>query len=294
MLIGVSYFLKFAFDHQFDQTTGHIVVGLLAGVVIVVWSERFRSRGYRPVLLFADSRRRWHSLPLPLGGIPVYALIPSGVAFAMMLAVTMATAVMAWTQDAEILAAFALIGGFTTPLLLSGGQNREVALFSYVAMLDLGALALVILKPWRRLLIFELRRNLGALLGWYLSFYDDTQLQLTVGFATLFFAIFRRHRCWRVKATPKAGCGIRAALPRLGERSRLFPAKSTSCMRRSIAETPHGSPLFGRPSYVFLSRRTRATQPRKRLAQSIYYILRWPSDSSPSRFRYDSTPTGSR
>ena len=42
----------------------------------------------------------------------MYSLIPSGVAFAMMLAVTAATAVMAWTQDAEILAAFALIGGF--------------------------------------------------------------------------------------------------------------------------------------------------------------------------------------
>ena len=45
----------------------------------------------------------------------VYSLIPSSVAFVMMLAVTAATAVMAWTQDAEILAAFALIGGFTTP-----------------------------------------------------------------------------------------------------------------------------------------------------------------------------------
>ena len=45
----------------------------------------------------------------------VYSLVPSGVAFAMMFAVTAATAVMAWTQDAEILAAFALIGGFTTP-----------------------------------------------------------------------------------------------------------------------------------------------------------------------------------
>ena len=56
----------------------------------------------------------------------------------MMLAVTAATAAMAWAQDAQILAAFALTGGFSTPLLLSTGQNREIALFTYVAILDLG------------------------------------------------------------------------------------------------------------------------------------------------------------
>src|SRR2546425_7290009 len=55
-------------------------------------------------------------------------------------------------QDAEILAAFALVGGFITPLLLSTGQNPEAALFSFVAILHLGAFALVILYPWLRLL----------------------------------------------------------------------------------------------------------------------------------------------
>src|SRR6185295_12503797 len=107
-----------------------------------------------------------------------------------MFAVTAATAVMAWTQDAEILVAFALIGGFTTPLLLSTGQNREVALFFYVAILDAGALALVILKPWRRLLVLSYVGTLLLYVGWYSSFYDQSQLRLTVGFTTLFFAIF--------------------------------------------------------------------------------------------------------
>ena len=120
----------------------------------------------------------------------VYNLVPGSVAFAMMFAVTAATAVMAWTQDAEILAAFALIGGFTTPMLLSTGQNREVALFAYVAILDLGALALVILKPWRRLLVLSYVGTLGLYVGWYSTFYDLTQIRMTVGFATMFFAIF--------------------------------------------------------------------------------------------------------
>ena len=155
VLIGVSYFLKFAFDNNWIGPTGRIVIGLIAGIAVVIWSERFRSRGYRT---FSYSLKAVGIGVLYLSlwaAYQVYGLIPGGVAFATMLTVTVATAVMAWSQDAEILAAFALIGGFSTPLLLSTGENRELALFSYVAMLDLGSLCLVMLKPWRRLLVLS-------------------------------------------------------------------------------------------------------------------------------------------
>lgn len=190
VLIGVSYFLKYAFDNNWIGPTGRVVIGLLAGIAIVLWSERFRSRGYR-VFSYSLKAVGIGILYLSLwAAFQTYALLPSGVAFAMMLAVTAATAVMAWTQDAEILAAFAMIGGFATPLLLSTGQNREVALFSYVAILDVAALALLILKPWRRLLVLSSVGTLALYIGWYSRFYDSEQLGLTVTFATLFFAIF--------------------------------------------------------------------------------------------------------
>ena len=190
VLIGVSYFLKFAFDNNWIGPAGRVAIGLLAGIAVVVWSENFRHRGY---VIFSYSLKAVGIGVLYLSlyaAFQVYSLVPGGVAFIMMFAVTAATAVMAWTQDAEILAAFALIGGFSTPLLLSTGQNREVALFAYVAILDLGALALVILKPWRRLLVLSYVGTLALYVGWYSSFYDVTQVRMTVGFATLFFAIF--------------------------------------------------------------------------------------------------------
>ncbi|HEX3353562.1 MAG TPA: DUF2339 domain-containing protein [Terriglobales bacterium] len=190
VLVGVSYFLKFAFDNNWIGPTGRVAIGILAGVGIVIWSERFRSRGYR-VFSFSLKAVGVGILYLSLyAAFQVYSLVPSSVAFVMMLAVTAATAVMAWAQDAEILAAFALVGGFTTPVLLSTGQNRELALFSYVAILDFGALLLVILKPWRRLLVLSYLGTLLLYVGWYSSYYNRAQLRLTVGFATLFFAIF--------------------------------------------------------------------------------------------------------
>jgi uncharacterized membrane protein len=190
LLIGISYFLKFAFDNNWIGPAGRVTIGLLAGIGIAAWSERFRTQGY---LAFSYSLKAVGIGAMYLSlwaGFQIYSLIPSGVAFAMMLAVTAATAAMAWTQDAQVLAAFALTGGFSTPLLLSTGQNREIALFTYVAILDLGTLVLVRFKPWRRLLIMSYAGTLLLYVGWYSRFYTRSQLNPTLAFATLFFAIF--------------------------------------------------------------------------------------------------------
>src|SRR5579864_1456700 len=190
LLIGVSYFLKFAFDNNWIGPAGRVTIGLLAGIAMVVWSERFRSKGYK-AFSYSLKAVGIGTLYLSLwAAFQVYSLIPSTAAFVMMLAVTAATAAMAWAQDAQLLAAFALTGGFSTPLLLSTGQNREVALFSYVALLDLATLFLVMFKPWRRLLVMSYAGTLLLYIGWYSTFYSRNQFTLTLLFATLFFAIF--------------------------------------------------------------------------------------------------------
>ena len=190
VLIGVSYFLKYAFDNNWIGAAGRVTIGLLAGISIVVWSERFRSRGYH-IFSFSLKAVGIGVLYLSLwAAFQVYNLIPSGVAFVAMLLVTASTAALAIAQDAEILAALALSGGLLTPVLLSTGKNREIELFLYVVLLDAATLALVIFRPWRRLLVLSFAGTLALYLGWYASFYTRTQLRTTLGFATLFFAIF--------------------------------------------------------------------------------------------------------
>ena len=152
ILIGVSYFLKYAFENNWIGPAGRIAIGLLAGMGLVLWSERFRDRGYA-AFSYSLKAVGIGALYLSLwGGYQVYHLIPSFAAFAAMIFVTAATMILAWSQDAMVLASFALIGGFATPALLSTGENHEVVLFTYVGLLDLANLAMATLKPWRRLL----------------------------------------------------------------------------------------------------------------------------------------------
>src|SRR6476661_9466821 len=88
VLIGVSYFLKFAFDNNWIGPAGRVTIGLLAGITVVIWSERFRSRGYK---IFSYSLKAVGVGVLYLSlwaAFQVYSLIPNGAASMAMLAVT--------------------------------------------------------------------------------------------------------------------------------------------------------------------------------------------------------------
>jgi len=155
-----------------------------------LWSERFRARGYA-AFSYSLKAVGIGTLYLSLwGAFQVYHLIPSAAAFVAMAIVTASTIALSLSQDAELLATFALIGGFATPLLLSTGQNHEVVLFSYVCLLDLAILAMAIVKPWRRLLWGSFAGTLILYLGWYGEYYSQDQRAITVLFAALFAALF--------------------------------------------------------------------------------------------------------
>jgi uncharacterized membrane protein len=190
MLVGVSYFLKYSFDNNWIGPGGRIAIGLLAGIGLVIWSERLRGRGHR-AFSYSLKAVGIGTLYLSLwGAFQIYHLIPAAAAFGAMAIVTGATIGLSLTEDAELLASFALVGGFATPILLSTGQNHEVVLFSYVCLLDLAILAMAIAKPWRRLLWGSFSGTIILYVGWNSQYYSKNQRPATVFFATLFAAIF--------------------------------------------------------------------------------------------------------
>jgi len=123
-----------------------------------------------------------------------------------MILITAFNGYMAWVQDAELLALYAIVGGLSTPLLISTGENHEVALFSYLLLLDLAVLVLVALKPWSRLLFAAFMGTVLLFIGWGSEFYTDAQFARTSFFLACFFLIFAfAPRLVRVKEDDTAG-----------------------------------------------------------------------------------------
>jgi uncharacterized membrane protein len=190
ILIGVAYFLKYAFDTGWIGERGRVAIGLIAGIAVVVWSESFRRKG-SAAFSYSLKAVGIGILYLSLWAASQYFhLVPASAAFVAMILVTASTITLALTQDAEILAVYAMIGGFSTPALVSTGQNHEIVLFSYVALLDLAILAMVSFKPWRRIVWGAMMGTAVMYIGWWAKYYDSSERTATVLFASAFFAIF--------------------------------------------------------------------------------------------------------
>jgi len=187
---GVAFALKQAFDNQWIGPGARVALGALAGLGLLGTGERLRKKGLRP-----------YAYVLSGGGVLIlylsiyaaynfYSLIPQPPAFLLMSLVTAGAVLLAVRQDALPVAVLGLVGGFLTPVLISTGQDNQVALFAYVALLDAGVLAVGYFKRWRTLDFLSFAATVLMTFGWALGYYDRGKLWTTLFFLSLFFALY--------------------------------------------------------------------------------------------------------
>jgi uncharacterized membrane protein len=190
VLLGTSFFLKYAFDNDWVGPTGRVAIGLIAGTGLIAGSQWFLSRGHRT---FSDGVAALGGGVLFLSLFAAwdfYKLIPQAAAFAGMVLVTAALAALASGRDSQRLATLALLGGLMTPGLLSTGVDSQATLFGFLLALVSGFLALAWKNSWRWLGPIALVGVVFYYFSWYDHFYEPAKLQVTLFYAALFFALF--------------------------------------------------------------------------------------------------------
>jgi uncharacterized membrane protein len=200
LLFAVTFFLKYAFDNNWVGPRGRVGIALLMGSALYPWSSRLLDRGYKyfsegiaglgAAVLYLSLWAGWH----------YYAIFSQSAAVRLMIVVTAVTMIVAVGRNAERIAFLALIGGLITPLLVSTGQNHEVALFTYLTILGAGVLGIAWVRNWKSLPPAQFAATLIYFWGWYGDFYRHDELTTTIIFATVFFALFAALpvvRSWR-------------------------------------------------------------------------------------------------
>lgn len=120
----------------------------------------------------------------------VYGLLTPQLAFALLVAIAIASGVLAVAQDAQALILIGQVGGFMAPLLASTGEGSHVALFSYYLLLDLLILALAWFKSWRALHLLGFAFTFGIASLWGVLRYRSELFASTEPFLLAFFAIY--------------------------------------------------------------------------------------------------------
>jgi uncharacterized membrane protein len=125
-----------------------------------------------------------------VAGFAYSSLYPQALAFGLLVLVSILGFALAIRHDALPIAFLSLLGGFLAPVLVSTGSNSRDALFLYLAVLDLGVLAIAFYKRWRALDVLAFGGTWLLFSGWFARYYDASAAAPTLGWLVVFYAIF--------------------------------------------------------------------------------------------------------
>jgi hypothetical protein len=118
-------------------------------------------------------------------------LISQKSAFALMLIFTVFTILSAIKYNRQVIAHFGLVGAYTIPFLLSDGSGNYAFLFSYISIINVGILAISIVKYWKSLYFSSFIVTWATFFAWHATGYKAAlHFPLALTFATVFFLIF--------------------------------------------------------------------------------------------------------
>ncbi|RYZ48796.1 MAG: DUF2339 domain-containing protein, partial [Sphingobacteriales bacterium] len=190
LVLGIFFSVKWAIDRNLISDAGKVMIGLVAGTILVAVAHRL-ARNYRAF-----------SSILAGGGIAVfyfsiyeayqsYHLVSQTAAFIIMILITILAVVLSLIYDKKELAVIAIIGGFCTPFFVSNGSGNYQVLFSYLLILNLGMFALAYFKKWNLVNVICYCFTMILFAGWAFGSFDVLKHQAAGGllFISLFFLI---------------------------------------------------------------------------------------------------------
>ena len=204
LIFGVGFFLKLAFDNDWIDETGRVVLGLVAGLALLgggeYWSRRYAAwaravTGGGIAVLYLSV----------FAAFSLYYLLPALATLGASLLVTTTAAGLALRYESRAVAVLGMVGGFVAPLLLAESLAEQWVLLTYVLVLDLGVLALAAFRNWRWFTLLGLVGSL-ILFGFWKEELDPSLLLAQVGITVIFLifvgATTLFHLFWRRSAGP--------------------------------------------------------------------------------------------
>ena len=192
LVLGISFFVKYAIDNDWINEAGRVIVGFACGGILIGIAHYIR-----------DKYRSFSSVLIG-GGLTVfyfttayafhqYHLIGQQPAFIIMVVISAFAVILSLYYDRQELAIIATIGGFITPFLVATGEGNYIALFTYLGILNTALTVLAWFKKWPAINSIALIFTTLIFGSWVISrtiFRDDLPYTNAWLFATFFYLQF--------------------------------------------------------------------------------------------------------
>ncbi|MEK7066571.1 MAG: DUF2339 domain-containing protein, partial [Patescibacteria group bacterium] len=189
IILGASYFLKWAFDNNLIGYTGRVILGLAGGVGFVILGEYMRpkQKTYSYILSAAGLGLLYLSTYATYG---YYEIISASTSFTFMTLVTLFGVGLALWANAIEFALLTTAIGFLVPYLFGDVNFGDIGYFIYTLSLNVGILGVGYFKKWYPLAILGFGGTAMHFGTWHATFYAPDKLGLTIFALTSFYLIY--------------------------------------------------------------------------------------------------------
>ncbi|GFE78295.1 membrane protein [Steroidobacter agaridevorans] len=188
LFFGASFLAKYAAENSLFPIELRFVAIAIGAFALLIVGWRLREK--RPVYSEVLQGGGIAGLYLTVYAATRFDLLPTGLAFGLMVVIALAAAILAVGQNALSLAVIGTAGGFLAPIMVSTGSGNYIALFSYYAVLNLGVFAVAWFRTWKvlNLLGFLFTFTITGL--WRFNGYETDDLLAADAFLILFFLMY--------------------------------------------------------------------------------------------------------
>lgn len=189
-VIGVAIFAKYSIENNLISPLTRIIIGYLAGLGLIGFGIKLKAKydNFSAVLVSGALAIMYF---ITFAAYSFYALFPQLMAFGLMLLFTVFGVVAALNYNKQVIAHIGLVGAYAVPFLLSSGSGDMATLFTYMAIINVGILAISLKKYWKPLFYSSFALTWLIYISWNsLSYESEEHFGLALFFVSLFFVIF--------------------------------------------------------------------------------------------------------
>ncbi len=171
MLAGAAiFFLGYSIQQGWLQPPVRLAIGVIVGLGLLVGCELKAARRYPVTANALDGSAVVILFSSFFAAYRLWQLIGPVAAFALLALVTVTAVALSIRRDSVFIALLGLVGGFSTPALLSTGQDDPVSLFGYLLLLNAGLGWIAYRKRWPVLAALSLLFTTVYQWGWVATF----------------------------------------------------------------------------------------------------------------------------
>jgi uncharacterized membrane protein len=204
--LGAAFFVKYSFEHDLIPPEVRVAFGFVFALALLVGGVLIRQRRYAVTgqTLCGTGIVCLYAVTFACNSIYHFEFFGPGTTFAVMTLITAVAFLLAVRLAAPVVAILGLLGGFLTPILLSTGQDNAAGLFSYLALLNLGLLAVALSQRWHYLVSLAAIGTLLMQIGWAIRFLEPekvaTAMAVALGHCVLFLLAALAGRHWKQRS----------------------------------------------------------------------------------------------